>query len=55
MSMSNTAASEAPGANEAKTIGHHVDAFLTNARRSPLVAVGLGIVAGYLLARLLAR
>jgi len=44
-----------PVTNQATTIGNRVDAFIANPARTPLVVVGIGILAGYLLARLLDR
>jgi hypothetical protein len=35
------------------TLGTRVDALVTRVKDSPLVAVGVGIIAGYVLARLL--
>jgi hypothetical protein len=58
--MSNTTSAEAnphgsPATNQATTIGNRVDAFIANPARNPLAVVGIGILAGYLLARLLGR
>jgi len=44
-----------PDTNRATTIGNRVDAFIANPARNPLAVVGIGILAGYLLARLLGR
>ena len=44
-----------PVTNRATTIGNRVDAFIANPARNPLAIVGIGILAGYLLARLLGR
>jgi hypothetical protein len=56
MSNTTTAAEdllrEPPVSPGATTIGHRVDAFLASPARHPLVVVGIGILAGYLLARL---
>jgi len=59
MSNTTTAAEDnlrgSPVTNQATTIGNRVDAFIANPARKPLVVVGIGILAGYLLARLLDR
>jgi hypothetical protein len=38
-----------------ETIGHGVTSLLRRAERQPLFVVGIGLVAGYLVARLLDR
>jgi len=59
MSNTTTAAEDnlrgSPVTNPATTIGNRVDAFIANPARNPLVVVAIGILAGYLLARLLDR
>lgn len=59
MSNTTTAAEDnlrgSPVTNRTPTIGNRVDAFIANPAHNPLVVVGIGILAGYLLARLRGR
>lgn len=44
-----------PATQPAKTLGNRLDAWIASLDRQPLVAVGAGIVVGFLLARMLDR